>query len=64
MMASPAMSPEAVAIEYFRCVAGESVQGMCERLAQVSGFKARTVDVLIWRACATGIMDSRTGALR
>ena len=36
-------------------------QALCERLAQESGFKVATVDVLLWRACAVGIIDSRTG---
>ncbi|MHB1826410.1 MAG: hypothetical protein ACYCV6_01790 [Steroidobacteraceae bacterium] len=38
-------------------------QALCERLAQESGFKVATVDVLLWRACAVGIIDSRTGAI-
>lgn len=44
--------------------AGETVQGLCERLAHASGFRTATVDVLIWRACAEGILNSRTGELR
>ena len=38
-------------------------QVLCERLAQESGFKVATVDVLLWRACAVGIIDSRPGAI-
>jgi len=38
-------------------------QALCERLAQERGFKVATVDVLLWRACAVGIIDSRTGAI-
>lgn len=43
---------------------GETVQGLCERLAEASGYKARTVDLLLWRACATGMIDSRSGEVR
>lgn len=44
--------------------AGETVQGLCERLAAGTPYKARTVDVLLWRACATGVIDSRSGRVR
>lgn len=43
---------------------GETVDGLCARLAQASGYKARTVDVLLWRACAIGLIDSRSGEVR
>lgn len=43
---------------------GETVQGLCDRLSQATGFKARTVDVVLWRACAVGIIDSRSGEVR
>lgn len=42
---------------------GETPQALCERLSVASGWKVATVDLMLWRACATGIMDSRTGAL-
>lgn len=42
----------------------ESPQDLCERLGRAAGLRAATVDVLLWRACAEGVMDSRTGALR
>jgi hypothetical protein len=42
----------------------ETVQGLCERLAEASRYKARTVDVLLWRACAEGVIDSRSGEVR
>lgn len=42
---------------------GETVQGLCDRLAAGSGLKARTVDVILWRACAAGVISSRTGEL-
>lgn len=44
--------------------AGESVQGLCDRLAAASGLKSRTVDVVLWRACAEGLIDSKSGELR
>ena len=50
---------------HLQCLAaleGSTPQALCERLAQESGFKIATVDVLLWRACAVGIIDSRTGA--
>jgi hypothetical protein len=40
---------------------GVTVQQMCDRLARETGFKARTVDLILWRACAGGMLDSRTG---
>lgn len=43
---------------------GVSCQALCERLAGVSGFKVATVDLLLWRACAEGILDSTTGTYR
>lgn len=40
---------------------GVTPQALCERLSAESGYKIATVDVLLWRACATGIINSRTG---
>jgi hypothetical protein len=40
---------------------GETVQGLCDRLAAASSYKSRTVDVLLWRACAIGLIDSKSG---
>lgn len=37
---------------------GETVQGLCERLAIESGDKVVTVDSVIWRACNLGIWRS------
>lgn len=42
---------------------GTTVQALCEDLALQSGFRAATVDVLLWRAAATGLLNSRTGAV-
>ena len=41
---------------------GESVQGLCERLGRGAGLRAATVDLLLWRASAEGLLDARTGA--
>lgn len=38
---------------------GVTVKRLCDGLAEQSGLKARTVDLLLWRACATGVIDSR-----
>lgn len=43
---------------------GVTAQHLCERLAEVSGFKVATVDLILWRACAVGILDGHTGAIR
>lgn len=42
---------------------GCSVQAMCERLAADVGLRAATIDVVLWRACANGIINSRTGQI-
>jgi hypothetical protein len=42
---------------------GVTAQALCERLAAATGYRVATVDTLIWRACANGIINSRTGAL-
>ena len=38
---------------------GETAQGLCERLAKESGYRAATVDLILWRACADLIIHSR-----
>lgn len=40
---------------------GCTVQNLCERLSKETGLRIATVDTVLWRACATGILDSRTG---
>ncbi len=40
---------------------GITAQALCERLAAESGYRAATVDTLLWRACANGVLNSRTG---
>lgn len=38
---------------------GVTPQQLCERLAVETGYKVPTVDVVLWRACATGLVKSR-----
>jgi hypothetical protein len=40
-----------------------SVQALCERLAGETGLSVNAVDTVLWRACANGILNSRTGAI-
>lgn len=42
---------------------GVTAQALCERLAASTGYRTATVDVLLWRACANGVLNSRTGVL-
>lgn len=42
---------------------GTTAQALCERLAAAVGYRVATVDVLLWRACANGIINSRTGKI-
>lgn len=43
---------------------GCTAQALCERLAAEVGLRVATVDTILWRACANGIMNSRTGEIR
>ena len=43
---------------------GTTAQALCERLSTETGYRVATVDTLLWRACALGIIDSRTGSVR
>lgn len=38
-------------------------QALCEALARETGYRVATVDTIIWRACANGILNSRTGEI-
>ena len=38
---------------------GVTAQQLCERLAKSTGYRAATVDLVLWRACADGIIHSR-----
>lgn len=42
---------------------GCTAQALCDRLATEVGLRAATVDVVLWRACANGIIISRTGEI-
>lgn len=42
---------------------GTTAQALCERLAAETGYRVATVDVVLWRACATGIIDSKSGSM-
>jgi hypothetical protein len=39
-----------------------SPQALCEELATRSGYKVATIDTLLWRGAANGILDTRSGA--
>lgn len=39
---------------------GTTPQALCDRLAKESGYRASTVDLILWRACAIGVIDSRS----
>lgn len=39
---------------------GVTAQQLCVRLASDSGYKVSTCDLILWRACADGIIRSRT----
>jgi hypothetical protein len=39
-------------------------QALCEDLAKTCGYKVATVDTLLWRAAAIGILDTRTGKIK
>lgn len=43
---------------------GETVDGLCQRLAKQTGYRVATVDVILWRACAIGLIDPKTAARR
>ena len=43
---------------------GITAQELCERLAAETGYRIATVDTILWRACANGVINSRTGELR
>lgn len=38
---------------------GETAQELCDRLAKETGYRAATIDLILWRACADGIIHSR-----
>ena len=36
-----------------------STQSLCRRLAKLTGYRVATIDTILWRACADGILSSR-----
>ena len=36
-----------------------TAQALCERLSRETGYRAATIDLILWRACADGIIHSR-----
>ncbi len=42
---------------------GSTVQALCQRLAAETGYRAATIDTILWRACAEGVIDSKTGLI-
>lgn len=38
---------------------GATAQELCERLAKETGYRVATIDLILWRACADGIIHSR-----
>src|SRR5690606_33268092 len=52
-----------VHLERLARLEGTDVHSMCARLARETGYRIATVDVVLWRACATGVLDSRTGEI-
>lgn len=43
---------------------GTTAHELCERLAEATGWRTATVDLILWRACASGVYDSFTGRFR
>ncbi len=39
---------------------GRSVADMCKELAAATGYRVATVDLILWFACARGVVDSRS----
>ncbi len=42
---------------------GESVESLCARLAEASGDRVATVDLVLWRACALGVLSVERGSV-
>jgi hypothetical protein len=38
---------------------GTTPQELCDRLADATGYRSSTIDLILWRACADGIINSR-----
>lgn len=50
-------------LEKLAARAGVSSQELCEQLAAETGYRAATIDTILWRACATKALDPDTGAI-
>lgn len=37
---------------------------LCKTLASQAGLRVGTIDAILWRGCALGLVDSRSGELR
>lgn len=37
---------------------------LCRDLAQKTGYRIATIDTVLWRACANGVLDGHTGKIR
>lgn len=37
---------------------------LCRRIAEDTGYRVATVDTILWRACANGLINSRTGEIK
>lgn len=42
---------------------GSTPLALCSRIAAETGLRIATIDTILWRACADGILDSRTGVI-
>lgn len=38
---------------------GTTTARLCRRLSRLTGYKIQTIDTILWRACADGVLDSR-----
>ena len=43
---------------------GTTVHDLCADLASRTGYRIATIDLVLWRACANGVLDARTARLR
>lgn len=52
-----------VHLQRLAAMEGTDAHALCSRLAAETGYRVATVDLILWRACATGLIDSRTGTV-
>lgn len=50
-------------IERLAQLHGTTSQALCADLAAKTGYRTATIDVVLWRACANGVLNSVTGKL-